>query len=93
MVQQCLRSLTLEQFDAEQVVFHKGEAGSKFYIIIQGTVGIFVADPKRGNRPSAIQVRTPLMLKKLSFMGVERGRMSYGEVISNLMKINEMSEG
>jgi CRP-like cAMP-binding protein len=51
-----LRALTLEQFEAEQVVFQKGEAGTKFYIIIQGKVGVYVSDPKRGgvSRPSAV---------------------------------------
>jgi hypothetical protein len=38
----CLPQLQYESFPQSAIVFHKGEAGDKFYIILQGNLDIYV---------------------------------------------------
>ena len=38
--------LTLESFPANEFVFHYGEAGNKFYILLEGSVGVLIPRAK-----------------------------------------------
>jgi CRP-like cAMP-binding protein len=45
--------LQYEYFKAGEIVFHYGENGTKFYIIIKGKVAIMIPDPKKKAEHSA----------------------------------------
>ncbi len=40
------KSITLEKLKPKDYIFQFGDQGDKFYIIIQGKVGVFVPDKK-----------------------------------------------
>ncbi len=38
--------LSLENFSADEFVFHYGEVGNKFYILLEGSVGVLIPRAK-----------------------------------------------
>jgi CRP-like cAMP-binding protein len=42
----CCKYMTFEFFAADETIFQLGSAGFKFYIILKGSVGVFVNIPK-----------------------------------------------
>lgn len=45
---QCCQHMTYEFRTAQEVVFHKGDAGSKFYIILEGCCSVLVPEEAEG---------------------------------------------
>ncbi|KAL4494108.1 hypothetical protein ABPG72_016064 [Tetrahymena utriculariae] len=49
VVKTCVRYLRYEDRAADQIVFEQGERGTRFYIILQGSVHILIRLPEKGN--------------------------------------------
>ncbi|KAL4465960.1 hypothetical protein ABPG74_004197 [Tetrahymena malaccensis] len=49
VVKTCVRYLRYEDRAADQTVFEQGERGTRFYIILQGSVHILIRLPEKGN--------------------------------------------
>lgn len=59
------KTLLLENFDAEEMVFDHGEPGSKFYIILKGAVGVDIPIRIKVEQDELDRRRTLFLTEKL----------------------------
>ena len=61
LIETCCRNISMEFVEKNQYVFLYGSQGSKFYIILQGTVGVWI--PKSGGMVGSEEFREIKILK------------------------------
>ena len=59
------KTLLLENFDSEEMVFDHGEPGSKFYIILKGAVGVDIPIRIKVEQDELDRRRTLFLTEKL----------------------------
>ncbi len=67
------RRLEVATFERDDVIFREGDAGDALYLIRQGTVGVFLTDPRLGLRFELARLRTGEAFGEMALL-TEQGR-------------------
>ena len=57
--EQCCRVMIHKFYHGQEVVFYEGTVGSTFYIILKGSVGVYIPEKKTSNQVKSPELPTP----------------------------------